>query len=424
MYDNQKFKNVLILNNYSMFEANPVGITLQNIFNEWPDNRLFEIFRYSTTRLELNKIKIKSFRLPAGCLPIDNIIRKIAHKEIAREKKPDTFHISLDKRLSINQRIKIAGKYLSESLFMCNKNSKIYKELEKYNPQVIYTIGESLFTLKASLYFSKKFNIPVVVHYMDNWRETIYPPELKIINYLFSLNLKKIERKMKHGLVISPKMKEEYSLNNNITYSVLLNSVELPLESVRDTQYNNTQKNIIFTYIGGLHLNRWESLLEIEKCILELNEKGIAAKLNIYTPDPDKTNFQDKFNNNVTVFKGFLPHDKISQAYQAADILVHVESFHNQVINYTKYSLSTKIPECMATGKPILCYAPGYLAVAEYINNTRAGISTDNYTELLKAATQLSIDEEYRNDLGKHGIDTVINSHTKQKALKTLMESL
>lgn len=424
MHDNKKFKNVLIINNYSMFEHTPVGITIKSIFNDWPENNKFEIYRYSTSELKLNDIK--SFKLPENNLPIDNIIRSLLGKKVKMQESNSPFQISLSDKVPFKQKLKIMGKYVAESLFICKKSSETFKKIEDFNPQVIYTIGESLFALKASLYFSNKFNIPVVVHYMDNWRETIYPPTgvLKIFNYLFLRNLKKVENKMERGLVISPKMKKDYSLlNKNVNYSVLLNSVD-KIQSNQFSQPGHLNKEIFFTYIGGLHLNRWESLLKLENCICELNKQGIPSILYIYTPEKDEMQFSDKFNPDYTKFAGYLPHNKVSQAYKDADILVHVESFNSQVVKYTKYSLSTKIPECMASGKPILCYAPSLLAVSEYINNTETGISVDNQNDLLNAAFKLAMDGKLRHTLGQKGISTVKNSHTQKVALKILTETL
>ncbi|WP_404322737.1 glycosyltransferase [Cytobacillus firmus] len=424
MNDNNEFKNILVISNYSIFENSPLGITLRSIFKEWPENKVFEIYRHQTQDLN-NNFSIKSLQLPLKCLPIYNLIRIIGNRKEKYVNTKTTFQISKNDKLSTKRKIKYLLKYFSESIFVMNKKSKAYEELVQFKPEVIYTVGESLFTLKASLFFSKKFNIPIVIHYMDNWRETLYPNRgiLKFLNLLFSKNLNEVENRMKNGLVISPKMKEKYSLiNQNVNYNVLLNSI--------DNVQNNKEKSnieedtVIFSYIGGLHLNRWESLLEIEKCIVELNKVGISSKLFIYTPNIDELQFLDKFNKKYTVFKGYLSHDKVSHAYNKASILVHIESFQKHVIRYTEYSLSTKIPECMSTGKPILCYAPKFLAVSDYINTTKSGIAVDNFNDLLKESINLAENRELRKELGQNGVLTANKNHTYDRALEILLETL
>lgn len=420
---NNKFKNVLIINDYSMFEHTPEGITLKSIFNNWPYDKLMEIYRYSTFKLPRSEPKIKSFRLPPNMLPIDYIVRRLIRRVINEDSSTSTFQISSKERGSDITKMFI--KYFSDSVFVCNKNSSLYEAISRFGPQVIYTSGESLFTLKACLFFAREFNIPVVIHFMDNWRETLYPNSgvLKILNLLFNRTLDKVQDRMNNALVISPKMKEAYSLQYpDIKYRVLLNSLPDPLFQPNTQRMDN--KTIIFSYVGGLHLNRWESLLDIEKSINELQKHGMKARLFIYTPQKDSCQFSHKFDANITVFKGYLPHDQIGIAYEDADILVHTESFEQQVIEYTKYSLSTKIPEYMATGKPILCYAPRLLAVSEYINNARAGIVVDNYDDLVRAVYDLVSNQEMRIELGQNGVKMVRDHHTHDKACEILLESL
>lgn len=418
------FKNVLIINEYSMHEHNPLGITLSSIFSDWPESNLCELYRYQTPGLKI--AGRRSFKLPPNSVPIDHIIRRIAHKQITAPQLDASFQISAKTALPLKQKLVLFVKYFAESMFVCRTNSRVFKEVQNFKPQVIYTNGESLVILKACCYFSIKLNIPVVLHYMDNWRETAYPQTgmLSVLNRLYLKNLQRLEHNMQRGLVVSPKMKDAYSmLNPQVKYSVLLNSVS-------DEFYNHvpmvhhSSKKIIFTYIGGLHLNRWESLLKLDSCIGELKKSGIAARLFIYTLDGDAAIFSARFDQDCTEFRNYLPHDQIIQAYSHADILVHVESFDEEVVQYTKYSLSTKIPECMAIGKPILCYAPAGLAVSEYIKDSRSGIAADNYNDLLKAAAILASDARLRGELGENGRTVARNEHTHQKALATLLECL
>lgn len=424
MAENMDFKRILMISNYSMFEHSPLGITLRNIFKEWPDSNIFELYRYQTETMNNSKNDVSSYRIPSNFLPIDNLIRKISGKKVKYTNTESTFQISENIGSLTKLNLKSFVKYISESIYFHIKGSEIDMKINDFQPQVIYTIGESLFALKASLYYSKKYNIPIVVHYMDNWRETLYPPDRggKFLNRLFLNNIEKVESKMLNGLVISPKMKKYYtSINPDVNFNVLLNSVK---NSKNNVERDNKESEVIFTYIGGLHLNRWRSLLDIEKSIRELNVKGIRACLHVYTPKQDEKQFSRKFNKDFTFFKGYLPNEEVFKAYKEASVLIHVESFDDIVIRYTKYSLSTKIPECMSTGKPIICYAPCDLAVSEYINTTKSGIAACNYNDLHNGMQELAYNKQMRNELGRNGIITVRDKHTHNKANEVLLNTL
>ena len=71
------------------------------------------------------------------------------------------------------------------------------------------------------------------------------------------------------------------------------------------------------------------------------------------------------------------------QNLQQADFLLHVESFDEDDINFFKYSLSTKIPEYLSVGRPIICYGPKNVGTVEYLNNRKLGIVSDDVEELI-----------------------------------------
>ena len=43
------------------------------------------------------------------------------------------------------------------------------KYLKGFNPDVIYTCGASVSVMKIALKLSRKYNIPIVLHFMDDW---------------------------------------------------------------------------------------------------------------------------------------------------------------------------------------------------------------------------------------------------------------
>lgn len=221
-----KYKKILIVSNYSINENSPLGITIRNIFSKWPKTNIFEIYRY-TKQNNTPHININSQIIPIESLPVNQLFKHMLKQELNNTEKK-TFQVPR-KSNSLKAHLRRFFKYFSESIFYLRKSSSLMERIKFFKPEAIYTVGESLFTLKASLFLAKRFQIPIVIHYMDNWRETIYPNEnmSKILYQLFQHNLRRVESKSSGGLVISPKMKREYSnINPNITYRVLLNSVE------------------------------------------------------------------------------------------------------------------------------------------------------------------------------------------------------
>jgi glycosyltransferase involved in cell wall biosynthesis len=132
--------------------------------------------------------------------------------------------------------------------------------------------------------------------------------------------------------------------------------------------------------------------------------------------------------NNTSALRlgGTLSPEEISRALLAADVLIHVESFDPDVQQYTRFSLSTKVPQYMAMGRPILGYGPGNIASIEYINHNNIGIVQDrpNKQELVKAIRQLASSEEQRRFWGRRGWEIAKEKHFNNRVREHFREVL
>ena len=178
---------------------------------------------------------------------------------------------------------------------------------------------------------------------------------------------------------------------------------------------------MLFTYAGGLHLDRYKPLLEVEKAIKEMDGN---ARLRICTSNRDRNKYQSLFDSRYTEFINFVPHNEVFRIYQSSDVLIHIESFAPDRMEYTKYSLSTKIPEYMASGKPILLYAPSSIAVFEYVSHGKTGLCAENREMLVESVKKLSKDRELRIQLGKNGIRCARENHSVATAQRILLDAL
>ena len=93
------------------------------------------------------------------------------------------------------------------------RDRNIIDSLDKFSPDIIYSLGADILPLKLSLYFSKRYNIPILLHYMDNWPETKYAHSILLKPFRKRLirTLKKIQDENNVALVISEKMALAYN---------------------------------------------------------------------------------------------------------------------------------------------------------------------------------------------------------------------
>jgi glycosyltransferase involved in cell wall biosynthesis len=205
------------------------------------------------------------------------------------------------------------------------------------------------------------------------------------------------------GLAISEKMAEEYSRLYHKQFKAFMNCVD---DLLLDKPFiePSLRKEVRFVYVGGTHLNRWKSLLEIGKAIRELRTQQINAQLVIFSwISPGSEAEILKTMEPDIHFAGSLPKDQVAGVLDEADCLVHVESFDEAMRLYTRLSLSTKIPEYMGAGRPILFYGPSEIASCEYIKTSSAGwiCSTQDQADLSGVVKQIIVSREMRLDIGR-----------------------
>lgn len=406
-----KRTKVLLINGYSIGVQNATGITMRSIFNNWDNNNWFEV-SCSPSSVDSTYLSKQIYALPHKCYPIYYLLSLPLFKKansISKDYQTKTV-IAKGKNTFSNILRRILISYADAlPLF---PPVEMLKKVREFKPDCIYTLGSSILSMKLALYFSKKLNIKIVLHCMDNWQDTLYTDFLAVkpCHLLMRKVLRKVYDRVDIGLTISEKMASEYTARWNKKHLAIMNTVTRIEEK---PAIRNDEKQIIFTYAGGLHLERWKSLQKICNAIKAVNANSkIQSILNIYTSDEDKKLYSYLFDEKVAVFYDYVPHDQINIIYQSSDVLVHIESFDAKIYEFIKYSLSTKISEYMASGKPILLFAPKDIAVSEYIEKNEAGLTCGNELELYNTVNQLAASKELRFKLSLNAINCVKKYHT------------
>lgn len=82
-----------------------------------------------------------------------------------------------------------------------------------------------------------------------------------------------------------------------------------------------------------------------------------------------------------------VSYDEVKKVAQGSDLLVHAESFDPFFERDRRHEFSTKIADCLASGRCLLVYAPDSLAFVQYLISNKAAFvatSSNQLTEELK----------------------------------------
>ena len=80
------------------------------------------------------------------------------------------------------------------------------------------------------------------------------------------------------------------------------------------------------------------------------------------------------------------------EAFGRSPLLLHVEAFDEASIDFVQHSISTKIADCLASGIPLLAYAPESVSSMKHLLRHKCALTATTKAELramlLKAFSQ------------------------------------
>ena len=102
-----------------------------------------------------------------------------------------------------------------------------------------------------------------------------------------------------------------------------------------------------------------------------------------------------------------------------SDITVIVEGFEEKDINLSRYSLSTKAADALASGASILTYGSLESGIIEYMQSTNAAMVCTDKAKLVDSITQLISNQELQKKYYEQAIVMTREHHNLQASCKT-----
>ncbi|WDQ00493.1 glycosyl transferase family 1 [Micromonospora chalcea] len=293
--------------------------------------------------------------------------------------------------------------------------------VREFRPDVVYSMLGSVRLARLVAHCARVARVPVVPHFTDDWPATLYAG-----GEFLGAGARAVRRAIGRliesaplGMAISRPMADEYERRYGIPFSVFLNSVGEEFFQARTTQSEPAApgRPIRLVYVGALHLERWRSLHAIATAVESITAAGTPMSLHVHCPAEDQARHGHLFDGlaHTRVGPALLP-DEVPGALHGADVLIHVESFGERLRRYTRYSVSTKIPQYLAAGRAILGFGPSEVASMAHIRTADAGVivGVQEPSALLDGLRRLSRHAE-REAFGRHGFEYAVRHHRKSQ---------
>ena len=97
-------------------------------------------------------------------------------------------------------------------------------------------------------------------------------------------------------------------------------------------------------------------------------------RLEVYSGEQDESLYEKLKAHPIIKYGGLIPYSEVQVKISESDIFVIAEGFAPENIEFTRYSLSTKAADSLASGNAILMYGPEEAGVVGYMKETGAAI--------------------------------------------------
>ena len=293
-----------------------------------------------------------------------------------------------------------------------------------FAPDIVYSHLHGLPVMSLVDQICDEFGCPLALHIMDDWPSFHYRDGALqgIVRRDMDRRLRSLIRRAASLLAIGDSMAAEYAVRYGPTFLPFHNPVDMEHWDALAATYGAeadvpADGRLRVVYTGRVGLATADSLLDVAEVISDMSSRGVSIILQVNTPDSDSPAAT-----RLAACRGVLvtsagEYDRVPALMASADILLLPLDFDEQSARLMRLSMPTKVSEYLASGRPVLTYAPRGSATAEY---ARAGgwslVVDERDPAAIRRALELLVDDDtLRRDLGSRARQCAAERHDARR---------
>lgn len=419
---------VLVISHNPLCTYNGMGKTLASLLSSFRKEELCQIYIYpsfpdvdlcnSYFRITDKEIlRSLSVRAQPGA-ELDKAI-------ISPEQPP--FETERDETVYRNVRNKTAIRQIGRDLIWKLSpwySARLQAWLERESPSCILVApGPACFLYDLALRIAEDRRIPIASYICDEYY--FVQPRKDAAGKLHQKWLdSRMERLMARTsalVVISEELRTAYQQAFSVPAHVLMTG-----KTITSAVQNRAQKGAeSLSYFGNIRCGRSQSLAEIGAQLYELNrEKGTCYRLHVYTKENDRQIMEPLARLESVLIHDFVQGEAFTEAFFDAELLVHVESFREEMIDRVRHSVSTKVADSLASGIPLLAYGPAGISSMEHLRRNGCAFVCTEPKELKSVLLKAMTDVEARRQIVEKAFAAAEEFHDARKNSRELYQIL
>lgn len=256
--------------------------------------------------------------------------------------------------------------------------------VREFSPDVIYCRPiDSTKLFSTTFAIKKKFDIPLISHFMDDW-VLRYQDGVSLDFRSWEKDILKLIRLSDIKIAISKKMADSYKFRYGGHWHILANGAD-PSTRITSQEKAGQNKKFIIRYMGGAADDmNFQSLVDFAFAIendIELKNKVIFE---IYTMPW----YLEKLSMHIGKFSSciiqkLVDECKYHELINTSNCLLIAYNFDKKTEKYVALSMANKMPECLASGVPVIAFGPSSIATISFLENYGLALVVNKRVESL-----------------------------------------
>lgn len=239
---------------------------------------------------------------------------------------------------------------------------------KKYD--LVYAFFYSIDLAKFASWIASQNNAQLIIHIADHSNSFIKNSDfIRILNQSTKL------------CCIGNNMKDYYQETFKKSFKVFHNLADdsfLPLSNTINCRFNDSNPLKIL-FIGSLFENLHSGTINnICRAIDELNSEGYSIIFNLYGQIVPKHFLQKEFSSPNVKHHGTIPSNQRFEIMAKNHCFIVPSSFNENITKEYRYSIPTKLPELLLSGRPLIIYGPKEMEAYRYCTENDCALLVDN----------------------------------------------
>ena len=426
---NQGHPRLLFLTAAAFNKVTGGGVTFTNLFAGWPQDRI------ATVHNDMIPVSMdvctRYYRLGVGEIHKRGLLRYLKPTPPS-ESNSHTHGVAT--RRSIFRTMAMAAKTVLFGNAVPDAG-RLTPDLENwvatYKPDVLYTILGTNAMMDLAKALCERFNIPLVVHLMDDWPSVTYRGGL-----LAWFSRRRMQKSLQHliriadaRMAICEDMASEYERRYGAPFLSFQNAIDVKKWQAHVKRKLAIEKQVRLLYIGSiLPEAQLDALTDCCAAVAKLRSEGMDVVLDIYSA----LSYAQRYREQLVVDNAIRLHDAITEDEEVfrrlaeADILLLPVNFDSKTVRYIRYSMPTKVPAYLFSGTPILVYGSADTAQVKYARRAGWGyvVSERSQAGVAAGIRELASDIDLRERLSRAARAAALKNHDASRVCALFQAAL